>query len=182
MGQDVDRYRVYKNGAVFDKDKGRIVALKPELATKNTQITKENTSDFLAKRLEKKRNIISEAAAAAVERDDYRAKYGDDAWIAAIAEAAYIKATTPDDPKAIDAARFLLQETGLSEAKQAQPQGDAVTVTLSAQGLQALAAMLAGNGGDNSNYRKHGDVVDAAGIESQAGIEGEAADSGGEKQ
>jgi len=171
MGQDVDRYRVYKNGAVFDKDKGRIVALKPELATKNTQITKENTSEFLAKRLEKKRSIISEAAAAAVERDDYRAKYGDDAWIAAIAEAAYIKATTPDDPKAIDAARFLLQETGLSEAKQAQSQGDAVTVTLSAQGLQALASILSGNAGDNNNV---------AGIDGEAG--GAAADSGGEKQ
>lgn len=176
--------KVLSNGAIYDTERKRIVALKPELATKSTQITPATASEYHAKRQERKREVIASAAAAAVERDDYRAKYGDDAWIAAIAEAAYIKATTPDDPKAIDAARFLLQETGLSEAKQPQTQGDAVTVTLSAHGLQALAAILAGNASDNNNYRNHADIIEGkageADTEGEAG--GEAADSGGEKQ
>lgn len=163
---------VAKNGAHIDPVTKRFVkGGKPTTAIADSS----HASELARRRHERKREIISSAAAAAVERDDYRAKYGDDAWIAAIAEAAYIKATTPDDPKAIDAARFLLQETGLAEAKQAQQQGDAVTVTLSAQGLQALAAILAGNASDNNNYRNH-DIVD---IEGEAG---EAADSGGEKQ
>ncbi len=165
---------VAKNGAHIDPVTKRFTkGGKPTTAIADSS----QAADLARRRHERKREVIASAAAAAVERDDYRAKYGDDAWIAAIAEAAYIKATTPDDPKAIDAARFLLQETGLSEAKQPQTQGDAVTVTLSAQGLQALAAMLAG---DNNNYRNHGDIVDAAGIEGEAG--GAAADSGGEKQ
>lgn len=159
---------VAKNGAHIDPVTKRFVkGGKPTTAIADSS----HASELARRRHERKREIISSAAAAAVERDDYRAKYGDDAWIAAIAEAAYIKATTPDDPKAIDAARFLLQETGLSEAKQAQSSADAVTVTLSAHGLQALAAILAVNGNDNNNYRNH-DI-----------IEGEAAaDSGGEKQ
>ena len=162
---------VAKNGAHIDPVTKRFV----KGGRQTTAIADSSQAAELARRRhERKREIISSAAAAAVERDDYRAKYGDDAWIAAIAEAAYIKATTPDDPKAIDAARFFLQETGLAEAKQPQTQGDAVTVTLSAQGLQALASMLAGNTSDNNNYRNH-DI-----IEGEAGEA--AADSGGEKQ
>jgi len=162
--------KVLSNGAIYDMQKKRIVTVKPELAAKSTQITPATASEYHAKRQERKRERIQAGALAAV-RDKLPDKFegeGDD-WVEAIAEAITYKALDRLDPKQVDAARFLLQETGLSEAKQAQQQGDAVTVTLSAQGLQALAAILAG---DNNNYRKH-DI-----IEGEAGE----ADSGGEKQ
>lgn len=134
--------RVYKNGALFDKDKGRIVGMDKDLAEKNTLITKDNTAEFLSKRLTLKRNIIAEAANNAVERGDMRNKYGDEAWLAAIAENAMIKATTPDDPKSIDAARFLLQETGLSD-KQAQSEPPAQVVHTLDPAVMALLQQIA---------------------------------------
>lgn len=139
-GEFPANYRLYRNGAIYDTDKGRIVAVRPELAEKNTQITRENTGEMLAKRLERKRNIIAAAAASAVERDDYRQQYGGDAWIAAIAEAQYIKATTPDDPKSTDAARFLLTEAGLSDKQQAQAPAETASDILAS--LASLAASL----------------------------------------
>ena len=114
-------YRVYKNGAIFDKDKGRIVALRPELAVKNTQITPEKSSDYLARRLEKKRARIEAGAMAAVAQrlpDTFTGDDGD--WIEAVAQQVASKALDPLDPKQVDAARFLLQEAGLSEARQQQ--------------------------------------------------------------
>jgi hypothetical protein len=118
--------RVYKNGALYDTDKGRIVGIRPELATKNTQITAQNTGDFLAKRLDKKRNTIIAAANEAVESNDLRIRYGDMAFVADISRVMHMKATTPDDPKAVDAARFLLQESGLSDKQAAQQQPPSV--------------------------------------------------------
>ena len=41
-------------------------------------------------------------------------------FVEAIAEAQAIKALNPDDPKSTDAARFLLTEAGIAEARQAQ--------------------------------------------------------------
>lgn len=136
-----NKIRILSNGALFDTEKKRIVGLKPELAKKNVQITSENAAEFVARRVERKREIIAQAANEAVERDDYRLKYGGDAWIAAITEAQYIKATTPDDPKATDAARFLLQEAGISE-RQAIPQADAPQLA-SILGSVAAAAVEA---------------------------------------
>jgi hypothetical protein len=107
--------RVYKNGALFDKDKGRIVGLRPELAEKNTLITKENTNELLTIRLNRKRELLQAAANDAVERGDLKAIHGNDAWIAEIGYNMQKKATNIDDPKMVDAARFLLQETGLSD-------------------------------------------------------------------
>ena len=147
------RTKVLSNGAIYDMDKGRIVAMRPELARESTQITQANSGEMAAMRMERKRAVVAAAAAAAVERDDYRTKYGDSAWIAAIAEAQYIKATTPDDPKSTDAARFLLTEAGLSE-RQAQ-----ASPAETASDILASIARLASIAFDNSNYRKH-DIVD----------------------
>lgn len=171
--------KVLSNGAIYDTDAKKIVAMRPDLATKNTQITSENAGAMQARLIELKREAVRRGANAVVSEGG---KYDgtDFDFVEAIAEVQTIKALNPDDAKSTDAARFVFQEAGIAEAKQAQQQGDAVTVTLSAQGLQALAAMLAGNGNDNNNYRNHADIVDAAGIEGEAG--GAAADSGGEKQ
>jgi hypothetical protein len=149
-----------KNGALMDTRTGKF--------TKGGQVTtaiadSSQARDYAQRRHQRKRDIIAAAAAAAVERDDYRLSYGGDAWIAAIAETQYIKATTPDDPKSTDAARFLLQETGLSE-KQQQDTSDkpqSATDTAIVALINAMTQAIASNGFDNSNYRKHpGDVVD----------------------
>ncbi len=105
-------HKIYKNGAVFDMDKGRIVAMVPELAEKSTQITPESSGALLARKVERKRAILAASALSAVERGDLRLAYGDDAWIAEIGQAMQRKATNIDDPKMVDAARFLMKETG----------------------------------------------------------------------
>ena len=101
---------VYDNGMERNADNGRM--MRPPTSA---LITPETANVLQRRRQEKKREAIIAAANAAVERGDYRETYGDLAFTAAIAEAQYIKATTPDDPKSTDAARFLMQESGLSE-------------------------------------------------------------------
>lgn len=51
--------RVLSNGAIYDMDKKRIVALKPELASKNVQITSETASAMQARRYEVQRERIA---------------------------------------------------------------------------------------------------------------------------
>ena len=136
-----DKIRVLKNGALFDTEKKRIVGMDKSKAQVNTLITSDNAADMVARRVERKREIIAQAANSAVERDDYKLQYGSDAWIASIAEAQYIKATTPDDPKATDAARFLLTEAGIAD-KQSITQTDAPQLA-SILGSVAAAAVEA---------------------------------------
>ena len=111
--------RVYESGTVLDHATGRI-AQPPQ----QHMITVDNTAQMHRARQERKQRVMLAAANEAVERADWRTTHGDMAFVAALADTAMRKATTADDPKAIDAARFLLQESGLSEAKQAQPQQD----------------------------------------------------------
>lgn len=155
------RTKILANGAVYDLDKGRIVA---NPGGGRAAITKETSSAYHARRQQKKRALIARVASEAVERGDFRARYGDMAFVAAIAETALMKATTPDDPKAVDAARFLLQETGLAEPRQAAGAPASVqaeqAVVLQVIGAEAAAEILAamrGNARDNNNYQKHAD-------------------------
>jgi len=78
-------------------------------------ITSENARARALARVEKKRAVIAEAANKQVESMGFDNSRGDLSFIAAIAQAAIIKALNPSDTKQIDAARFLIQETGLSE-------------------------------------------------------------------
>jgi hypothetical protein len=70
--------------------------------------------------------LLKEAAAEAVEDGRLRTRYGSDAWIAEIGAAMQRKATNIDDPKMVDAARFLMQETEVG-VKIAVEQGQTVT-------------------------------------------------------
>jgi hypothetical protein len=169
VNQPVDinkqRTRVLKNGAIYDMDTKRIVANPGGGAS---AITKQNASEMQAQRQAKKRETIAAAANQAVERSDYRTTYGDLAYVAALAETAYIKATTADDPKAIDAARFLLQETGLSEkqAEQAQQVTNNVLV-LDDTARNMIARLLsADNACDNYTYHNHS-IIDADSTDTQ---------------
>jgi len=157
MDEVKPRTKVLKNGAIYDMDKGRIVA---NPGGGKYAITSETASEFHAKRQERKREaIIRGANAVAAEGGKYDGTDLD--FIEAIAEVQTIKALNPDDPKSTDAARFILQESGLAEAKQVQATpAEAVTDIL--REVASIAASLA-HGFDNYNYRKHeeGQVVDA---------------------
>lgn len=114
--------KVLANGAVYDYSVGHIVA-NPGGGT--AAITAETSSAYHARRQELKRQALAAAANAAAEQlSSVRGPYfsGDLAFVSAIGETMMQKAADPKDVKAVDAARFLLQETGLAEAKQAQEQ------------------------------------------------------------
>ena len=143
MDDDKTHIKKLKNGALMDTRTGKFVAG----GVVSTAIADTSQArDYARRRHERKREIIAAAAADAVERDDYRLAYGGDAWIAAIAATQYIKATTPDDPKSTDAARFLLQETGLSDKQQADDGGrpqsttDAAIIALIQAMTQAITS------------------------------------------
>jgi hypothetical protein len=128
---------VYESGAEYNTVEKRLV--KP---AEHTVITTQNATAYNRARQELKRAVIASAANAAVERDDYRMMHGDLAFVAAIAEAQYIKATTADDPKSTDAARFIFHETGISEAKQSETVHNTVNViALPDDVAQAIADM-----------------------------------------
>jgi hypothetical protein len=141
-----EKHKIYRNGAVFDTEKGRIVAMRPELAVKNTQITQANTGEMLAKRLNSKRERIAAGAnRIAAEGGQYDGTDLD--FVEALAEVQMQKALNPDDPKSTDAARFLMQESGLSDRQAQESPQQAVTDTVNALSglLSAItAAMQAG--------------------------------------
>jgi hypothetical protein len=114
-----DLYAISEAGPIRDRKTGRIVG---NPGGGRYAITQQNASAYARRRAERRRQVIAEAANAAVERGDYRERYDDMAFVAAIAEAQYIKATTPDDPKSTAAANFLLEQAGIS-AKQHAEQG-----------------------------------------------------------
>lgn len=110
------RLRTLKNGAVYDLDKHRIVA---NDGGGTAAITTANASEFHARRQARKRERIEAGANAALAElaPEKWASPADLDFAEAIAEAAMHKALNPDDPKQIDAGRFLLQEAGLAETR-----------------------------------------------------------------
>ena len=102
--------RQYPDGSIRDTN-GRFMAQHPA----GDEITRENAREYQQLGVEAKRRTLRQAANDAVERGDISLGYGQHAYIAEIGQAMQRKATNIDDPKAVDAARFLLQETGVSE-------------------------------------------------------------------
>lgn len=129
------KLKTLKNGAVYDMERHRIVANPGGgLAAFNSDTARQAQ----ARRQEQKRLAVAAAANAAVERGEYRALYGDMAYVAAITEAQYIKATTPDDAKSTDAARFIFQESGVAESLSAGSDGAAVGGASAVPGVVVL--------------------------------------------
>ena len=134
--------RKLKNGAIYNMDTHRIASGK-DITTK---ITPARTIEMQSARIARKREVMRAAANAAVERDDYRLGYGDEAYIAAITDTAMLKATTADDPKAIEAAKFILDNTGVAEARQAQHQDSSVPASVASDMLALMRDVLAARG------------------------------------
>ena len=121
-----DNIKVLKNGTLYDMTKKRFVGMRLDLAEKPTVITAENAPEYHSLARSRRRELLKEAAAEAVEDGRLRTRYGSDAWIAEIGAAMQRKATNIDDPKMVDAARFLMQETEVG-VKMAVEQGQTVT-------------------------------------------------------
>ena len=105
----------YQDGSIRD-DRGYFIEAHPD----GTQITHDNARELANRNAELKRQVARDAANNAVQRGDFKIAYKDMAFIAEIVDAAHQKATNIDDPKAIDAARFVLQVTGFDEKQIAQ--------------------------------------------------------------
>jgi hypothetical protein len=109
---DGRKINIYESGTWLDADTGKIV--KPP---ERTIITAETSPQLHRARQEAKRQRILAGAAKTLERGDWE-KATDLDVVEAISEAVMMKALNPDSAKQVDAARFILQESGLSEAQQ----------------------------------------------------------------
>lgn len=95
------------------------------------KITSQNAADYAAARQEAKRERLMAAANAVAAQGggvDGRELSGDLAFVEAIGEAMTMKALTVNDPKAVDAARFIFSETGIAEAKAPETVNNTVNV------------------------------------------------------
>jgi hypothetical protein len=119
--------RTLANGAIYDTRIGRIVNGKGI----TTKITAENSIALHSRRQELKREALRIAANKVAMQGggvDGRALSGDLAFVEAIGEAMTMKALTVNDPKAVDAARFIFTETGVAESKQAETVNNTLNV------------------------------------------------------
>lgn len=113
--------RPLSNGAIYDMNLKRIVS-NPGGGT--TAITRENASAMQARGGELKREAMMRGANRVAEQGgsvDGSEMRGDLAYVEAIGEAMTMKALSVNDPKSVDAARFVFTETGVAE-KQAVEQ------------------------------------------------------------
>ena len=142
MTQEVQpRTKILKNNAIYDLDKHRIVGAAGPITN---AITSQNAAAMATHRQQLKRDRVvagANAALAELEPDKW-VNAGDLDFVEAISEAAMHKALNPDDPKQIDAARFLHQESGLAEAKQQEPQVVRHEYAMDAQTAEVVAGML----------------------------------------
>ena len=106
-----------KNGRILRDARGRFL---PGTESKARITDARKSHELATMRREQKQAAIVAAANSAVESGRLHTEYGDLAFVAEIGAAAQRKATNIDDPKMIDAARFVLQEAGLSEKQQEQ--------------------------------------------------------------
>jgi hypothetical protein len=154
--------RTLANGAVYDMNIKRIVA-NPGGGT--TAITPANATVLQARGVELKRDALKRAANRVADQGgsvDGSILHGDTAYIEAIGEAMTMKALSVNDPKAVDAARFIFTETGVSE-KQAVEQHSASDPI--AQALASLVNMITSQAGNVVNaevidMRSENDGVD----------------------
>jgi hypothetical protein len=101
---------VYESGAQYNVTRGRLVGAPP-----STQFTKETAVLAVEKRAELKREAVARGAAKVLERSGEWEAPNDMDVVEALSEAVMLKALNPDNPKQVDAARFIMQESGMAE-------------------------------------------------------------------
>jgi len=140
--ENTSHLRTLANGAVYDMVKKRIVA---NPGGGNKAFTSETASAALELRQQQKRNVLARAANAVAMQGggvDGRSLSGDFAFVEAIGEAMTMKALSVNDPKAVDAARFIFSETGISEKQAQAEQAQAVNRDALLLALADLAGRL----------------------------------------
>jgi hypothetical protein len=162
---DETRTKVLQNGAVYDLERKRIVAMRPELAVRSTQITQANAGDLQARRVQSKRDALARGAQRVLEASG-RIPASDLAFVEAIGEALMESAQDPSNRQQVRAAELLIRETGLSERTE-QPAGGGMgqaadLITALAQFAAAISgadvgsdAVIDADAFDNYNYRNH---------------------------
>lgn len=159
--------RVLANGAVYDMNRKRIV----DSRNVTTKITSENAVALQSLQQERKRQALMRAAnrvAAQGGSVDGSEMTGDLAFVEAIGEAMTMKALTVNDPKAVDASRFIFQETGIAEARTPETVNNTMNVIqMPAEILSALTELhsrLSVVRTDilNSDNASHSSVIDSS--------------------
>ena len=152
MEQTQERYQTLKNGAVYDHEIKRIV--------KGATLDTAQASAMSVRRQELKREALMRGAQRGTRDILQREPAHELEWVEVIGEANMHRAADPGNAKGVDAARMLLQETGLAEAKQAEAPNIAQSATAGAL-VQLVRMLETGDFGSvMSNYRNH-ETVDA---------------------
>jgi len=120
MATVVDTYKneqgetinVYESGAQYNVTRGRLVGAPP-----SKQFTKETAITAVERRAELKREAVARGAAKVLERSGEWEVPNNIDVAEAIGEAVMLKALSPENPKQVDAARFIFQETGMAESQ-----------------------------------------------------------------
>jgi len=162
---DETRTKVLQNGAIYDLDQKRIIAMRPELAVRNTQITQATAGDLQARRVQSKRDALARGAQRVLEASSGIPATSDLAFVEAIGAALMQSAQDPDNRQQVRAAELLIRETGLSERLEAPSAGGngqaAEIITALAQFAAAIlpsgepVQVIDADGFDNYNYRNH---------------------------
>ena len=139
--------RLYPDGSIRD-DNGLFLAMHPGGSDK--VITPETARSLVMAREERKQAVVQEAANGMTARN-IRETFGEYAFVAEITRTAMKKATNPADPKMVDAARFIFQESGHSKQKEHDNAGDIVRDVMQnmADVARAIVQLHAVNTGDN---------------------------------
>ena len=144
--KDGETINVYESGVHYNQTRGRLIKAAPQF-----QITTENAKEFKERLAEKKREAVARGAAKVLESTGE--------WVTpnaldvaeAIAEAVMKKALNPDNPKQVDAARYIMVEAGMSES-QTKTDADAQQFAPVAEALRQLADILGGALGQPREY------------------------------
>ncbi len=153
--------RVYDNGMERDAHTGHMVH--PPASAKIT--TTEKSNELLRRRYELKRERVLAGAAKTLERDGNWETPNDLDVVEALAEAVMMKALNPDNAKQVDAARFILQEAGLSAAQEQRDQ------PIDQPGSPTLILLLA------QLHERHVEVIDGQVVRTDILISNNQADS-----
>jgi hypothetical protein len=158
--KDGETINVYESGAHYNVTRKHLVR-----APESAMITKENVGRFKEQLAEKKREAIIKGAGRVLERSgDWEAPNNLDV-AEAIAEAVMLKALNPDNPKQVDAARFILQEGGMAETQTKANEGGQQFGDLAGAARNLLSLLRAAHdmaaGGVGGAPGGSGSVIDA---------------------
>lgn len=138
--KDGETINIYESGAHYNVTRKHLVK-----APEQHAITPAKSMQYKEEIAERKREAIIRGAGRALDKvqpGEWTLPNAVDV-AEALAEAITLKALNPDNPKQVDAARFIMQEAGISES-QTKPNTDAQQFAPVADALRQLADILGG--------------------------------------